>query len=89
MKIKLVTHWRLWWRRWSTWCAALYAAATAAVFANPGLLMGLVGYFPAGKREFVAGAVAVICFVVPVLVTSLRQTKLQDAVQKDRADAGR
>jgi hypothetical protein len=54
--LKPVAHWRLWWRRWSTWLAAIYAAATAAVFANPGLLMGLIGFFPANARTFLAGA---------------------------------
>lgn len=84
MKLELVAHWRLWWKRWSTWLAALYAAATAAVFANPGLLMGLIGFFPGGSRTFLAGAVFVLAFAVPVIVTSIRQGKL-----KDQADAKR
>lgn len=82
--LKPVAHWRLWWRRWSTWLAAVYAAATASIFANPGLLMGLLGFFPAGSRTFLAGAVFVLCFAAPVIVNSIRQDKL-----KDKADAFR
>lgn len=75
---QLVDHWRLWWRRWSTWLAGLFALAAGTITANPGLLLGLIGYFPADLRGFVAGAVAVLCFAVPVLVTHLRQPKLKE-----------
>jgi type VI protein secretion system component VasK len=82
--MQLVAHWRLWWRRWSTWLAAAYAAVTALIFANPTLLLGLVGFFPGGVRAFAAGAVFVLVFALPVLVANLRQGKL-----KEKADAAR
>jgi hypothetical protein len=63
----------LWWRRWSTWLAALAGGVAAAMVAAPGMLIGLIGFFPAGARPFLAGAAFAICFIVPVLVRHLRQ----------------
>lgn len=82
--IELVSHWRMWWRRWSTWLAGLFAALVAAVMANPGLLVGLVQFFPDEWRGFFAGATAVLVFVVPVLVTHLRQPKLKEKIDAER-----
>lgn len=84
MKPTLVSHWNLWWRRWSTWLAALYAAATASVVAYPTLFLGLVGFFPVGWRGFVAGACFILVFAVPVLVTHLRQPKLKAKIDASR-----
>lgn len=75
--IELVSHARLWWRRWSTWLAGVFAALVGTVMANPGLLVGLVSNFPAQWRGFAAGATAVLVFVVPVLVTHVRQPSLK------------
>jgi hypothetical protein len=74
--IELVSHARLWWRRWSTWLAGIFAIITGAVTANPGLLVGLIGYFPQELRGFIAGAVAVLVFALPVIVAHVRQPKL-------------
>lgn len=76
--IRLVSHWRLWWRRWSTWLAGIFALIVGTVTANPGLLIGLLGFFPREFRGFLAGAVAVLVFIVPVLVTQMRQPKLAE-----------
>ncbi len=83
--MQLVAHWRLWWRRWSTWLAGIFAAIVGTVMSNPGLLVGLVSNFPAQWRGFAAGATAVLVFIVPVLVTHIRQGPLKeksDAVRK-------
>ena len=80
--IELVSHARLWWRRWSTWLAGVFAALVGTVLANPGLLVGLVSNLPSEWRGFAAGATAVLVFVVPVLVTHVRQPAL-----KGKADA--
>ena len=74
--MRFIAHWRLWWRRWSTWLAGLFAAATAAIVAYPSLLLGLMSFFPDDYRGFFAGAVFVIVFAVPVLVGQLSQKKL-------------
>lgn len=78
----LVTHWRLWWRRWSTWLAGLFALATGTVTANPGVLLGFVGYFPAEYRTHLAFGVAFMVFVAPVLIAHLKQPKLADKAAK-------
>jgi hypothetical protein len=69
---------RLWWRRWSTWLAAVAAGIATAIVASPGLLVGLVGFFPAAWRPFLAGATFAVVFIVPVLVTQLKQPKLEE-----------
>ena len=75
--MKLITDARLWWRRWSTWLAVTAGAVAAAVTASPSLFMALIGFFPADWRGFVAGAVFVLVAGTPVLVTHLKQPKLE------------
>ncbi|MCT2398540.1 hypothetical protein [Novosphingobium mangrovi (ex Huang et al. 2023)] len=78
MKLTLVSHWRLWWRRWSTWLAAGYAAVSAVIFAHPGLFLSLLGMFPGNARYFAAGGLFVLLLIVPVLAVNVRQAKLQE-----------
>lgn len=68
---------RHWWRRWSTWLAAVAAAVAAAITAAPTLLLGLMVYVPAGWRGVLAGAIGALVFIVPVLITHLKQPKLE------------
>jgi type VI protein secretion system component VasK len=84
--MKFVNDARLWWRRWSTWLAAFAGAVAAAMVAAPGLLVGLVGFFPGEWRPFLAGAVFVLVFIVPVLVTHLKQPKLEKLRDGQAAD---
>lgn len=76
--MKLIAEWRLWWRRWSTWLAAAAAGIATAMVASPALLVGLVGFFPAAWRPFLAGATFAVVFIVPVLVAQLKQKKLAE-----------
>lgn len=76
--MKFVNDARLWWRRWSTWLAAFAAAVAAGMVASPSLLVGLVAFVPGEWRPFLAGAVFVLVFIVPVLVTHLKQPKLEE-----------
>lgn len=76
--MKLVQHWRLWYRRQSTWLAGLFAAASAAFFANPGMLLGLVNFVPRDLRGFAAGVVFMLCFGIPILVNHISQPKLAE-----------
>jgi fructose-specific phosphotransferase system IIC component len=73
----LITDARLWWRRWSTWLAVTAGAIAGTITENPSLFIGMIGFFPADWRSFVAGVVAVLVAGVPVLVTHLKQPKLE------------
>jgi hypothetical protein len=69
---------RLWWRRWSTWLAAAFAAVVATVTASPSLFLGLLAIFPGNWRYALAGALFVLCLGLPVLTVSLKQKKLEE-----------
>lgn len=76
--IRLIDNWaKIWWRKWSTWLALLYAAVTTAIAWNPGFLLGLLAYFPGDYRAFLCGALFIICFAVPVAVAMMKQKNLQ------------
>lgn len=76
MKLQFVTHCRLWWKRWSTWLAGLFALIVGTLTADPGILLAVVSYLPERWRLIASIGVALLVFVVPVLVANLRQTKL-------------
>ncbi len=79
----LIENWgMIWWRRASTWLAALFALVTGSIVAYPGLLLGLLAYFPDGSRAFLAGAVFVIVFAVPVITAIVKQPKLAAKVEE-------
>jgi len=79
---KLVSHWRLWWWRWSTWLAGLNAALWANLTAKSGLLLGFIPFLPANWRGVAVGATFAIAFIVPVLVVHIRQAKLAEAANE-------
>ena len=74
--MKLVAEWRLWWRKWTTWLAAMAAGVAASLVAAPTMVLGFIAFIPDGMRAFAAGAVAVLVFVVPVLIANIKQGKL-------------
>lgn len=79
MKLQFVAHCRLWWKRWSTWLAGLFALIVGYFTAYPGQLIGLVAYVPEQWRPIASVAVSFTVFVVPVIINNLRQTKLMEA----------
>jgi hypothetical protein len=84
--MQLIDYWKaIWWRRWSTWAAAAYAAATAAITLYPSLLIELLSNFPGASRAFLSGIIFVILFVVPILVAITKQPKLEAKVEQLKA----
>lgn len=84
--LRLIENWsKIWWRRWSTWLALLYAAVTAAVAWNPGFLLGLLAYFPGNSRAFICGALFVICFGIPVFTALVKQKNLQEITNANQS----
>lgn len=73
---RLVPGWQLWWRKWSTWLAAVAAGIAASMVAAPSLVLGFIAFIPEDWRGFAAGATFILVFVVPVLIANLRQKNL-------------
>lgn len=73
----LVPHWRLWWRRWSTWGAAANAALWATLTGQSGLLLGFLPFLPVHWHIPMAALVFVLAFILPVVLAHLKQPKLE------------
>jgi hypothetical protein len=82
--MKLVQHWRLWWRRWSTWLAAINAIFVGHVFTQPILVVGLIGVAPGKWTIPLAVVTALLAFGLPVLVAHLSQPKLKAKCDAER-----
>lgn len=84
MKLRLVDNWRqMWWRRFSTYLAALNGFFVAYVFSQPILVIGLVGFVPFGVLQVVlAAALGFFAFVLPVLVAHTDQPKMREKIQQ-------
>jgi len=78
--MRFVTHWRLWWRRWSTWLAALNSIFVGYVFSQPILVIGLIGFAPGKWQIPLAFGAAFAAFALPVIVTHIRQPALKEKV---------
>ena len=76
--MKLIAHWRLWWRRASTWMAALNGLFVAYVFSQPVLVVGLIGFAPGEWIVPIAVVAALLAFGLPVLVAQIKQPKLAE-----------
>lgn len=76
--MKLISHWRLWWRRASTWLAALNALFVAYVFSQPVLVVGLIGFAPGEWIVPIAVVAALLAFGLPVLVAQIKQPRLAE-----------
>lgn len=74
--MRLINHWRLWWRRASTWLAALNGLFVAYVFSQPILLIGLIGFAPGAYVLPLAVIAGLAAFGLPVVVAHIRQPKL-------------
>lgn len=75
--MKFIAGARHWWRRWTSWLALSAAAVHAAIIASPSLFTGLIAFFPAERRAFLAGAVFVLVAGLPILLAHLKQPKLE------------
>lgn len=74
--MQLIDNWKSKvWRLWSVRLAALFAALAAAIMANPGLLLGLIGFVPESLRPLAALATFVVTFAIPTLVRIVHQPK--------------
>lgn len=89
--MKLVAHWRLWWRHWSTWAAQFNAALVTMLVAKSGMLFGFASFLPfvpGHLRGFAAGLLAALIFlffaVVPVLINMIRQDSLKEKADELR-----
>lgn len=76
--MRLIAHWRLWWRRASTWLAALNALFVAYVFSQPVLVVGLIGFAPGEWIVPIAAVAALLAFGLPVMVAQIKQPKLAE-----------
>lgn len=85
--MQMIANWRkLWWRRWSTWLAAVNAILVAHVFSQPILVVGLLGFAPGPWILPIAIIAAVLAFGLPVLVAQIKQPKLEKHCE-DKPDA--
>lgn len=81
--MKLVDNWLVQFKgKMSIRLAAVFAAATAAVVAYPGLLIGLLSVFPENYRGFLAGGVFILVFGLPVLTVLIKQPKLEAKIEE-------
>lgn len=72
--MKLVEEARQFWKLWSVRLAAVAGIVAGVLSANPGLLLGLITYFPAGMiRNLAAAAIGVLVFAVPTIVRLMQQ----------------
>ncbi len=81
--MQLIENWRvLWWRRWSTWLAALNGLFVGYVFSQPILVIGLIGFAPDGWLVPLAVGAAILAFGLPVLVAHISQPKLREKCEQ-------
>lgn len=75
--MKLIENWAtIWWKRWSTWLAAVNAALLPLVVANSQTLFGFIDRLPPIARVPLVIAGMVVTFVVPVLTAHVKQDNL-------------
>ena len=85
--MRLIENWSiLWWRRWSTWLAGLNAVFVTYVFSQPIMVIGLLGFSPAGWLVPLALFLGLMAFGLPVLVANLQQPKLAAKVEAQDGD---
>jgi len=83
MKLRLVEDWRRAWRWWTVHLAVLVGAAASVFTAHPAILLGLIGFIPAGVLRYVAaGIVGLVVIVIPTALRVIEQPKA-----KEKSDA--
>lgn len=86
--MKLIANWqRIWFRRVSTWLAALNGVFVGYVFSQPILVIGLLGFAPGELLMPLAIGAGFFAFVLPVIVTHVAQPKMRARIEeKTNAD---
>lgn len=80
--MRLIDNWRhIWFRRFSTWLAALNGLFVAYVFSQPILVVGLLGFAPDGWLIPLAALLGFLAFGLPVLVAHTAQPKMAAKVE--------
>lgn len=89
--MKLIANWqRIWFRRVSTWLAAINGIFVGYVFSQPVLVVGLIGFAPTEWSMPLAGGAGFLAFALPVLVAHVAQPKMRAKVEaktEEQADA--
>lgn len=80
--MKLIDNWRtIWFRRVSTWLAAVNGMFVAYVFSQPVLVVGLLGFAPGEWIIPLAATLGFLAFVLPVIVAHWPQPKLHAKIK--------
>lgn len=80
--MKLIANWqRIWFRRVSTWLAALNGIFVGYVFSQPILVIGLIGFAPGELLMPLAIGAGFFAFVLPVIVAHVAQPKLRAKIE--------
>ena len=65
-------------RAWSVRLAALFAALSALIIANPYLLLGLIAFVPESLRPLAALVTFAVTFLIPTVVRVIQQPDKPD-----------
>lgn len=83
--MKFIEYWKtIWWRRWSTWLAGLNGLFVTYVFSQPILVIGLLGFSPAGWTIPLAIFLGLMAFGLPVLVAQIQQPALAAKIEEKK-----
>jgi hypothetical protein len=83
--MKLINYWKsIWWRRWSTWLAAVNGLCVTYIFSQPILVIGLLGFAPGTWLVPLAVFFGFLAFGLPVLVSMLKQPALAAKIEEKK-----
>lgn len=74
---RLVDSAGIWYKKWSAWLAALWGAIIGVVWYNPSILNQVSTYVPEPWRTRLAAPIAIISGLLPIIISNLKQSKLQ------------
>lgn len=84
----LVEGWsKVWWRKVSTWLAALNGLLVTYVFSQPIMVIGLLGFAPGKWLIPLAVALGFLAFALPVLSALIKQPKVEAKIEEAKIDA--
>lgn len=67
----------IWYKKWSAWLAAIWGAIVGVVWYNPAILSQVTTYVPEPWRTRLAAPIAIISGLLPIIISNLKQSKLQ------------